>query len=188
MYAWTFKTTAGWVAAAGSSAGLTDLVLPLESEEECNRCLFEFVAQNGCANRPPVPGGELFYLEEALDEYFAGRRKALDFPVDWSVFTPFQQKILRVVRQIPYGAVFSYGQVAALAGYHRAARAAGGALRANRVLLVIPCHRVVRGDGTPGGFGGRPWLKSRLLAIEGLKAGPDGRYPLELFFKTQELI
>ncbi len=178
MYAWMFQITAGWVAAARSNRGLTDLLMPVQSQEECNRVLLELASRNDCAIRPPETGSELFRLGDALENYFSGHPEKLNFSVDWSVYTPFQQQILRVVRKIPYGSVLSYGQVAALAGYPRAARAAGGALRANRVLLVIPCHRVIRGNGAPGGFGGRPWLKTRLLSLEGLKAGPGGRYPL----------
>ncbi|MFA7467292.1 MAG: methylated-DNA--[protein]-cysteine S-methyltransferase [Desulfotomaculaceae bacterium] len=176
MRAWMFQTTDGWVAAACSDAGLTNLTFPEENESVCARLLVDILDQNGCVNHPPQPGDYMEHLETALNEYFSGYRKTLDFAVDWSIYTPFQRDVLKVVREIPYGTLLTYGQVAAIAGYPRAARAAGGALRANRVPLVIPCHRVVQRDGSPGGFGGRPWIKIRLLALEGLKPGSAGRY------------
>ena len=176
MKAWLFPINAGWVAAACSPAGLTNMTLPLDSKSECARLLLDIVAKNGCVNQPPGRESELHHLGQALDEYYAGRRDTLNFAVDWSIFTPFQRDILQVVKEIPYGTLLTYGQVAAIAGHPRAARAAGGALRTNRVPLVIPCHRVVQSDGNPGGFDGQPWIKTGLLALEGLKIGPDGRY------------
>jgi len=176
MRAWMFQTTDGWVAAACSDAGLTNLTFPEENESVCARLLVDILDQNGYVNHPPQPGDDMEHLKTELNEYFSGYRKTLDFAVDWSIYTPFQRDVLKVVREIPYGTLLTYGQVAAIAGYPRAARAAGGALRANRVPLVIPCHRVVQRDGSPGGFGGRPWIKIRLLALEGLKPGPAGRY------------
>ncbi len=173
---WTFSTPNGWVGAARSEAGLMALTLPQPSLEECACNLTWLGINNGCPAVPPEPGHILDGLDQALNRYFSGEIVKLDFPVDWSVFTPFQQRVLQVVQGLRYGALLSYGQVAALAGYPRAARAVGGALGANRILLVIPCHRVIRGDGTMGGFGcGLTWKES-LLAIEGLHPGCSGRY------------
>jgi len=177
MRAWMFQTCNGWMTAAYSDAGLTGLTFPEADKSICERKLFE-LAQKGYVNRPPGPEDDLYHLEEALNKYFSGRRKTLDFAVDWSIYTPFQRDVLKMVREIHRGTLLTYGQVAALAGYPRAARAAGGALRANRVPLVIPCHRVVQSDGSPGGFGGRPWIKIGLLALEGVEPGPNGRYRL----------
>jgi len=176
MRAWMFQTSEGWMAAACSDAGLINLTFPEEDESVCARLLVDILEQNGCVNQPPKPGDDMDNLDKALNEYFSGHLNALNFAVDWSIYTPFQRDILKVVTEIPYGKLLTYGQAAAIAGYPRAARAAGGALRANRVPLVIPCHRVVQRDGSPGGFGGRPWIKIRLLALEGLKPGPAGRY------------
>ncbi|MCL2335826.1 MAG: methylated-DNA--[protein]-cysteine S-methyltransferase [Firmicutes bacterium] len=180
MRAWMFQTSAGWITAACSDAGLSRLTLPEAEQTTCERKLFE-LAQAGYVNQPPGPANELYHLAEALNEYFAGRRRTLDFTVDWSVYKPFQRDILKVVMGIPRGKLLTYGQTAALAGYPRAARAAGGALRTNRTPLVIPCHRVVQRDGSPGGFGGRPWIKVGLLTLEGVEPGPDGRYRLDKY-------
>lgn len=178
MYVWTMATRAGWVAAARSNTGLVALTLPQPGEQDSLRMLGELGIPSRYIIKPPGVRDELRGLEQALERYFGGVREDFRFTVDWSVYTPFQRKVLKIVRQIPYGSLLSYGQVAALAGFPRAARAAGGALGANRVLLVIPCHRVIRGDGTLGGFGGGLEWKSRLLSMEGITAGPGGRYLL----------
>lgn len=178
MRVWTMRTPAGWVGAARTANGLAALTLPVPSVEESIKHLAGLGVAGGYVMSPPGAGDELAGLEEALNRYYNGERTEFEFPVDWSVYSPFQQKVLQVVRGIGYGSLLSYGQVAALAGYPRAVRAVGGALGSNRMLLVIPCHRVIRGDGSLGGFGGRPEWKRRLLATEGLVPGPDGRYPL----------
>jgi O-6-methylguanine DNA methyltransferase len=101
-----------------------------------------------------------------LDEYFAGVRKEFRLPLDLKG-TSFQLRIWEAVGRIPYGEVWSYQMVAEEAGYPRAYRAAGNAIGENPVAIVIPCHRVVRSDGTLGGYGGREYLKKRLLTLEG---------------------
>lgn len=107
-------------------------------------------------------------LARLLIEYLNGR--AVDFrviPVDRSGYTPFQQCVLDVVAAIPPGQTLSYHEVAVRVGRPRAARAVGNAVGANRTPLVVPCHRVVRSDGSIGGFSGGAGWKERLLAIEG---------------------
>ncbi len=178
MKVWTIPTTSGWVSAARTENGLAALTLPAATEGESLARLEQLGVPKGWRFAPPDPGQPLAGLEAALNRYFNGQREDFAFPVDWSVYTPFQQRVLRVVRAIPYGSLLSYGQVALLAGFPRAARAVGGALGSNRILLVIPCHRVIRGDGTPGGFGAHPEWKVRLLAAEGINAGPGGKYLL----------
>lgn len=172
------QTIAGWIGAARSKDGLTALTLPMKNEHDSIHYLTLLGVANNYIFAQPESGHSLCKLEEALDSYFSGKYEDFNFPVDWSAYTPFQQQVLRVVRGISYGSLLSYGQVAALAGYPRAARAVGGALGSNRILLVIPCHRVIRGDGMLGGFGGRPEWKNRLLTTEGVIPGPDGKYHL----------
>lgn len=101
-----------------------------------------------------------------LAEYLAGRRAFFTVPVDLAGAGPFQRAVLAMADRIPYGATDSYSALAARVGRPRAARAVGNALAANPVPILLPCHRVVRGDGTWGhyAFGGR--LKTRLLALE----------------------
>ncbi len=83
--------------------------------------------------------------------------------------TRFQLRVWEVTRRIPPGCVLSYGEVALRAGNPRGARAVGGAMSANPVPLFVPCHRVIRGDGDLGGFGGGLPLKRALLGHEGYR-------------------
>lgn len=112
-----------------------------------------------------------------LDQYFAGRRKAFDLDVDLDALTPFQRRILRATARVPYGDLVTYRTVARRAGNAAASRAAGGALSANPVPIVVPCHRVVASDGSLGGYAGGLEAKRRLLAIERGDAIPAGGWP-----------
>ncbi|MGH2850124.1 MAG: methylated-DNA--[protein]-cysteine S-methyltransferase, partial [Solirubrobacteraceae bacterium] len=78
-----------------------------------------------------------------LDEYFGGHRRDFGAPLDWAQMAPFQRRILRATAAIPYGNVSSYRAVAADAGSPRGFRAAGNALGANPLPIVVPCHRVL---------------------------------------------
>jgi methylated-DNA-[protein]-cysteine S-methyltransferase len=102
-----------------------------------------------------------------LDEYFAGERKRFDLPLDWTLVGPFGRRVLRVASNIPSGRVLSYAQVATKAGNPRASRAAGNALGANPIPIVVPCHRVLRSGGALGGYGGGLDRKRFLLELEG---------------------
>jgi methylated-DNA-[protein]-cysteine S-methyltransferase len=109
-----------------------------------------------------------------LDEYFSGQRRRFDIRLDWRLTAGFGRAVLEATATIPYGEVGTYGEVARGAGSPGAARAAGGALGANPIAIVIPCHRVVRSGGALGGYGGRPERKRYLLELEGaLPAGLD---------------
>lgn len=106
-------------------------------------------------------------VRRELDEYFAGRRHEFDIPLDWSLTKGFTQRILRATAKVPYGAVSTYRQMAAKAGNERAVRAAGNALGANPIPIVVPCHRILRTGGALGGYGGGPLRKEFLLRLEG---------------------
>lgn len=105
-------------------------------------------------------------LARELDQYFEGKRRDFDLPVDLEGLTAFHQRVLRVLRRIPYGAVLTYQRVAERAGNAKAPRAAGRAVGANPIPIVVPCHRVVASDGTLGGYGGGLPAKRTLLALE----------------------
>ncbi|MGH9129107.1 MAG: methylated-DNA--[protein]-cysteine S-methyltransferase [Acidimicrobiales bacterium] len=108
-------------------------------------------------------------LEDAarqLDEYFAGRRRAFDLALDMRLSHGFRAEVLAHLRRIPYGAVESYSAVAAAVGNPRAVRAVGTACATNPLPLVVPCHRVVRSDGSTGQYGGGWEVKRMLLALE----------------------
>ena len=101
-----------------------------------------------------------------LDEYFSGRRRTFEVPVDLRLARGFRRTVLDNLRQIPYGVTRSYAAVAEAAGHPAAVRAVGSACSHNPVPVVVPCHRVVRSDGTAGNYLGGPEAKAALLALE----------------------
>lgn len=104
-----------------------------------------------------------------LDEYFAGRRQSFDAPVDWRLIRGFTRRVLEVTAAIPYGSVATYKGVARQAGSPRGSRAAGNALGANPLPIVVPCHRVLASGGGLGGYTGGLERKLALLAVEGVQ-------------------
>jgi methylated-DNA-[protein]-cysteine S-methyltransferase len=106
-------------------------------------------------------------LRRELDEYFEGRRRDFDLPIDWSLTAGFTTRVLQATAAIPFGEVASYRDVAREAGNERATRAAGNALSSNPIPIVVPCHRVLRSGGGLGGYTGGLDKKERLLRIEG---------------------
>ncbi|HEX2586721.1 MAG TPA: methylated-DNA--[protein]-cysteine S-methyltransferase [Gaiellales bacterium] len=112
-------------------------------------------------------------VRRELEEYFEGGRREFDVPLDWSLTgSTFRRRVLERTAKIPYGATASYRDVASAAGNERAVRAAGTALGANPIPIVVPCHRVLRSGGALGGYGGGLEAKRFLLDLEA------GRSPL----------
>jgi methylated-DNA-[protein]-cysteine S-methyltransferase len=105
------------------------------------------------------------HLDE-LRAYFAGRSRELTMPLDIGRAGPFDAAVWAAARQIPYGETVSYGELAAMAGYPRAARAAGNAMARCPFSPVVPCHRVIHADGSIGGWGADTWVKRWLLDLE----------------------
>ncbi len=101
-----------------------------------------------------------------LDEYFAGRRRRFDVPVDLQLVRGFRREVISHLREIAYGSTESYATVAKAAGHPTAVRAVGSACSHNPVPVVVPCHRVVRSDGTIGQYLGGTEVKAALLAME----------------------
>jgi methylated-DNA-[protein]-cysteine S-methyltransferase len=101
-----------------------------------------------------------------LDEYFAGTRRSFDIPVDLRLARGFRRRVLDHLRDIAYGTTRSYAWVAAAAGNPAAVRAAGSACAKNPIPLVVPCHRVIRSDGTIGHYLAGTEAKKALLALE----------------------
>lgn len=102
-----------------------------------------------------------------LAEYFAGTRRGFGVAVDLRLATGFRREVLERLREVRYGSTASYAALATAAGRPRAVRAVGTACATNPVPLVLPCHRVVRSDGTSGGYRGGPDAKQVLLRLEG---------------------
>ena len=103
-----------------------------------------------------------------LDEYFSGARRSFEAQLDWEAMPPFQSAVLRATVAIPYGATSTYTGVATAAGNPRAQRAAGNALGANPLAIIIPCHRVLLSAGGFGGYTGGLHRKHYLLELEAL--------------------
>jgi methylated-DNA-[protein]-cysteine S-methyltransferase len=102
-----------------------------------------------------------------LDEYFTGQRRAFDVPLDFRLSKGFRRAVLTHLAEIPYGSTESYAQVAAASGSPKAVRAVGTACATNPLPLVVPCHRVVRSNGTSGRYRGGEAAKLTLLTMEG---------------------
>jgi methylated-DNA-[protein]-cysteine S-methyltransferase len=110
--------------------------------------------------------GRLDAVARQLDEYFAGRRRDFDVPLDLRLASGFRRCVLDHLPDIGYGRTWSYAEVAAAAGSPRAVRAVGTACALNPVPVVLPCHRVVRSDGSMGRYAGGDEAKRTLLALE----------------------
>ncbi len=106
-------------------------------------------------------------VRRELDEYFEGKRTGFDLPIDWSLTKGFTRRVLNATARIPFGELGTYASVAGEAGSPRAVRAAGNALGANPMPVVVPCHRVVRTGGALGGYTGGIERKEFLLRLEG---------------------
>lgn len=107
----------------------------------------------------------LVKAKEELKEYFLGKRKEFTISLDPNG-SPFQQKVWKELKKIPYGKTITYKDLATRIGNANASRAVGGANRLNPVGLIIPCHRVIGSSGKLTGFAGGIEIKSRLLRFE----------------------
>jgi methylated-DNA-[protein]-cysteine S-methyltransferase len=102
-----------------------------------------------------------------LDQYFEGARQQFEVQLDWQLVRGFGRRVLEATYRIPFGSVSTYKQVATEAGSPRASRAAGNALGANPIPIIVPCHRILHATGGLGGYTGGLERKRTLLAIEG---------------------
>lgn len=155
-------------------AGLGTLTL---LNDECSRLVYcqfgdvvelleRFDAQPGAAVEFPAIG--------QLEEYLAGERRNFDIPLALTYTTDFQRRVLSALLCVPYGQTVSYSELAAAVGSPGAARAVGTALHNNPICIIVPCHRVIKADGSLGGYAGREGLKRQLLGLEcASRADPD---------------
>ena len=187
----TVETASARFAAAAAAAGLVDVAYAVEpsplgdlvlagtsrglirvaygGDESLERVLEELARR--VSPRVLEAPARLDAVRRELDEYFAGERTGFDVPVDWRLSEGFGRRVLRATARIPYGEVLTYKQVAAKAGSPRGSRAAGNALGANRMPIVIPCHRVLHSSGGLGGYTGGLDKKEHLLRLEGVLSG-----------------
>jgi len=107
-------------------------------------------------------------IEKKLIAYFKGAIKDTGLKTLFMAGSRFERRVWDAARKIPFGETSSYGLIAAAAGSPWAGRAAGNALGKNPVMIIIPCHRVIKSDGSCGGFSAGPDLKKKLLELEGI--------------------
>ncbi len=156
----TFNSDPGWIGILTSPEGLLATTLPQGSAEEARRQLGNEVSQ-------AIWSPHLFSdLVERLQAYFRGHRVTFPDKLDLSGATTFQREVWRVTRLIPYGETRSYRWVAEQVKSPRAARAVGQTLGKNPLPIIVPCHRVVAGDGKLRGFRGGLELKRYLIWLE----------------------
>jgi methylated-DNA-[protein]-cysteine S-methyltransferase len=157
----TLATPVGELLLAVTERGLVRVAYPVQGHDAVLASLAQTVSPR-ILHAP----GRLDPASRQLEEYFAGRRTAFDLPLDLRLAGGFRRTVLAHLPAIPYGRTESYAQVAAAAGNPKAVRAAGTACARNPLPVVVPCHRVVRSDGTMGGYAGGLDAKRALLALE----------------------
>jgi methylated-DNA-[protein]-cysteine S-methyltransferase len=164
----TFETNWGYVVIAGRDGVLCRLCLPVADQRIARREML--TALDSTHEDMRQDGSLLPDLQDRIVAYFEGEN--VDFSADPAVsldsLTPFDRKVLQTCRTIPAGETTTYGDLAVRVGHPGAARAVGSALAHNPIPLIIPCHRVLRTDGTLGGFSapGGISTKHRLLRHE----------------------
>jgi methylated-DNA-[protein]-cysteine S-methyltransferase len=109
-------------------------------------------------------------VRRELDEYFEGKRREFDLPLDLRV-APFHADVLAQLARVPYGQTETYGALAAKAGRPKAARAVGTVMNRNPIPIVLPCHRIVGANGSLTGYAGGLDVKLQLLQLEGAMLG-----------------
>jgi methylated-DNA-[protein]-cysteine S-methyltransferase len=159
----TLDAPVGKVLVAGTRRGLVRVAFGTFPHEKVLQELAEDISP-----RLLEAPARLDEVRRQLDEYFEGRRTRFELPLDWSLTHGFGRRVLTHTARIPYGGVSTYKEVAAAAGSPRAARAAGNALGANPIPIVVPCHRVLHAGGGLGGYGGGLDRKALLLKLEGV--------------------
>jgi methylated-DNA-[protein]-cysteine S-methyltransferase len=155
-------TPLGTMRVSATNTGILRTILPAENAEEVLEDLARKVSARILRTSTPA----ITLTRQELDEYFDGRRHRFDVPLDWTLAKAFRLKVLEATARIPYGQTASYRQVASAAGSPNAVRAAGSALATNPLPVLVPCHRVLRSDGTVGQYLGGPAAKTQLLTLE----------------------
>ena len=158
----TVDSPVGSLLLAATERGLVRIAYDSQGHDVALQALAERISPR-ILNAPK----RLDTVAREIDEYFAGRRHAFDLPLDLSLAHGFRRDVLGYLPLIGYGHTASYAQVAAAAGSPKAVRAVGTACATNPLPVVVPCHRVVRSDGSAGGYAGGPDAKRALLALEG---------------------
>ena len=157
----------GEIAVLCSDRGLREVTVRPQRATARVRSRLVPAAAKARSVQPPANGGAALARQalSEIGEYLAGRRRQFTIPLDLEG-TPFQVKVWKALLEIPYGETRSYGAIARRIGRPQAARAVGSANRSNPIPLIVPCHRVIAGDGSLGGYAGGLGMKTRLLRLE----------------------
>lgn len=149
MYADSFKISdkTGWL--IFSDAGLYALEFPKKH-----------------SSQPAGTTSKKNPLTKKLAAYFSGQKPAFNAKIDWTGYSDFQQAVLKKCQLVDYGQIITYKDLAAMIKKEKSFRAVGNALGKNRLPIIVPCHRVVRSDGSLGGFSSGIEIKKRLLKLE----------------------
>ncbi len=165
QYASVFKTSLGLP--RSSSHGWAALIF--NEKDEVVRFILPTTRQKALSHVKGVARKRFPSVEAKVRDYFDGKRVSFDqVAISRNGSGKFESRVYQALRKVPYGAVLSYSQLAAKAGSKNAARAAGHAMSKNRIPLLIPCHRVIKADGSVGKFtaDGGTALKKKMLALE----------------------
>ena len=151
-----YNTPIGKVGIVDNDGKITDLFYVNTSEISA-----KYSAMGICEKETSV----IFDAMSQLDEYFNGKRKVFNVPICIEG-TPSQKKVWNELQKIPFGQTKSYKQIANLIGMPKAYRAVGGANNKNRILIIVPCHRVIGSVGNLVGYAGGLEIKKKLLFME----------------------
>ena len=154
-------TPVGTLLVAATERGLCRIAYDADPERELELLARAFGLR---VLRAPLP---IDRARRQLDEYFGGKRRRFELPVDLALQADFNRRVLRELARVPYGEVVTYGELAARAARPRAARAVGTVMNRNPLPIVLPCHRVIGSNGKLVGYGGGLERKEALLRLEG---------------------
>ncbi len=158
----TLDTPVGPLLLAATGQGLVRVAYPVQDHDAVLQDLADRISP-----RVLAAPARLDAAARELDDYFAGRRRDFDLPLDWRLARGFRAIVLHhLATDVGYGRTASYGTLAALAGNPKAVRAVGTACATNPLPVVVPCHRIVRSDGGLGNYAGGVEAKRALLDLE----------------------
>jgi methylated-DNA-[protein]-cysteine S-methyltransferase len=157
----TVDSPVGSLLLAATEQGLVRVAYEIENHDQVLQVLSERVSP-----RILQAPRRLDQVARQLAEYFAGERRDFVLPLDFRLAHGFRREVLARLLMIAYGSTESYSKVAAATGHPRAVRAVGSACATNPVPVIVPCHRVLRSDGTLGGYIGGLQTKAALLSLE----------------------
>jgi methylated-DNA-[protein]-cysteine S-methyltransferase len=157
----TIDTPVGELLLAATEAGLVRVAYASEDHDRVIQTLCDRISPR-ILHHP----ARLDAAARELGEYFDGRRRAFSLDLDWRLSAGFRETVLRHLSDIGYGHTASYATVAGFAGRPKAVRAVGTACATNPLPVIVPCHRVIRSDGSMGGYLGGLEAKTTLLELE----------------------